>query len=167
MTTKNHQCSPYNLETTSNLVQKGAREHGIAYGISIPTTGVRISPSPHSEEGYPSLLYQAKARTPPVIWEARNELCRRGIYAIPVRAGSRTPVDIVAWDTRTLSFIAVRRSRTDLAVRDITIRYHDLITDLRMIRIPERTEVQLWISTRNSFQVYEVLAGGLIRRSLP
>jgi hypothetical protein len=108
-----------------------------------------------------------KIRVPPVVWEARRELDRRGFIAIPVRSTSQIPLDIIAWDTRTIYAIAVRRSRTDVAICDITDKYKEVVTGLRCVRIPGISEIQLWIHARNRFMVFEVLAGGLIRRNLP
>jgi hypothetical protein len=166
MTTKNPYCSPHNPETTTNLVQRGAYVHGTAYGISIPTPGVYPF-SPFTPIESRTDQASGKTRIPPVIWEARDELCRRKFFAIPVKGGSTIPVDIIAWDSRTIYFIAVRRIRGDASVREITTRYDKLINDLRAIRIPGITEVELWVSINHTFQVYEVLTGGLMSRRLP
>ena len=165
--TKNPYYSPHNLETTTNLVQEEAYVHGTAYGISIPTPGVQIHSYPFTLPGAKKESGPEKARIPPVIWEARSELSRRGIFAIPVKGGSMIPIDIIAWESRNIYFIAVRRIRGDASVRDITTRYEKLINDLRTIRIPGITEVQLWVNSNHAFQVYEVLAGGLMNKSLP
>ena len=134
--TKNPYCSPHNLETTTNLVREGAYVHGTAYGISIATPGVQINSHPLTLFREKTDPGPEKARISPVIWEARSELGRRGIYAIPVKGGSMIPIDIIAWESRTIYFIAVRRIRGDSSVREITTRYEKLITDLRTIRIP-------------------------------
>ena len=166
--TKNSHGSPRNPETAKNLVQKGAYVHGTGYDISIPPPGMYL----HDPRFFPVESQTGpapgKTRIHPVIWEARRELIRRGLMAIPVRGGSVVPLDIIAWDDRIIYCIAVRRSRGEYpAVQDITTRYDPLIKGLRAIRMPGFAEVQLWISIHQSFQVYEILAGGLMSRSLP
>lgn len=167
MKTKNSHGSPRHLETAKNLVQKGAYVHSTEYDISIPPSGMHIPDHPllHGESGLTPP--PGKTRIPPVIWEARNELGMRGFLAIPVRGGSPVPLDLIAFNHRNISLIAVRRSRGDGSLKDITTRYDLLIRDLRTIRVPGFAEVQLWIRIPQSFQVYEILAGGLMNRGLP
>ncbi|MFH0968264.1 MAG: hypothetical protein V1862_11335 [Methanobacteriota archaeon] len=167
MQTKNHQCSPYHLETAKNLVQEGAYEYGTAYRISIPLEQALVSSDQKPSIGTKSPLLIEKTRNPPVIWEARRELVRRGCIAAVVRSGNDTLFDLIACDRRIFYLIAVRRVRTRGELRDISTRFDPLISELRTLSLPSQTEIQLWIRSCHSFQIYEVLTGGIIRRNLP
>lgn len=160
------QCSPELLEKPFHQAHKGADIHHSGGVISIASKTVyRPHPGILPETGVsPS---GGKTRTFPAIWEARHELNRRGLVAVPVKGGSPAMIDLIAWDDRIIYGIAVRRSRGDAGVRDITTRYDPLIRTLQTIRVPPTIEIQLWISTPGSFQVYRVLTGGLMSRSLP
>jgi hypothetical protein len=139
--------------------------------INIPS-GI-FPPQHHQDHHEPDSVPQTrKARMSPAIWQARDEIAGRGLLAIPVRGGSPAMIDLIAWDEHIIYFITVRRSRTDTGIRDITTRYDALIRHLRSIRLPRLVdvhvvEIQLWIHTPLSFQVYRVLAGGIMSRSLP
>lgn len=166
MTMKNTRCSPPNLETTTNLVWKGADVYSTAYGISIPAPGNHGQleyPDGDAREPDPGL---GKRRNYPVIWQARQILGRQGLIAVPVRSGSPYLPDIVAWDRNTLSLITVRRSRTPAPAREVAIRYDPLIQALRQVPVPGNATLQLWIRLPRSFQVYEILDGGLMSRGI-
>lgn len=165
MNTRN-QCSPETLETTTYPAHKGANSYKSAKKISITSGSYhRLFSSLLPETT--DTLSKGKTRIPTATWEVRRELCRRGMIAIPVRGGSPVMIDLVAWDERIIYGIAVRRGRGDPNIRDITARYNPLIRELRSIQVPATVEIQLWISINQSFQVYRVLAGGLMSRSLP
>lgn len=162
MTKKSPQCSPPDLETTTNLVWKGADVYSTAYGISVP------SPKPGEllklREMNPENIQATpeKSRNCPVIWEARRKLALRGLTAVPVRGGSQPVPDILAWDQSTLYVIAVRRVRSQSHVHDIAIRHQEIIRDLKAMNIPKMARIQLWIRYPQRFQIYEILEGGLM-----
>lgn len=167
----NHPCSPETLETTTNPAHKGADIHYTSITISIPTAVYhRLYQENRGHETV--ILPKEKSRMTPVIHQARQELCSRGLTVIPVRGGSPVLIDLIAWDETAIYGIAVRRIRGTAGIADIMARHSPLIRQLQTIRIPRivdvrLVEIQLWIYTTGSFQVYQVLAGGIMKRSLP
>ena len=164
MTKKNPQCSPPDLETTTNLVWKGADVYSTAYGISVPSQkpGEPRKLRKTNQENIPAT--PEKSRNCPVIWEARRKLVLLGLTAVPVRGGSQPVPDILAWDQSTLYVIAVRRVRSQGHVHDIAIRHQELISDLKAMSIQKMARIQLWIRYSRRFHIYEILEGGLMSR---
>lgn len=118
--------------------------------------------------GSESLIHsEQKRRLTPSIWEVRDELRKHGFVVLPIKTGCQTVIDLIAWDTQTIYGIAVRRVRKDMETRELMIKYYSLFQRLRTLAIPSRFEIQLWICIRTTFRVYNVLSGGLMRRTVP
>lgn len=156
------QRSPRHPETTQNLAREGVcTDPGISY---LPPP---IHPVP---PGAGDLLSQAmpeRTRLPPVVWEAKAELNRKGYLSLPLKTGVTLPVDLVAWNSRSICFIAVRRSRVSPKGRDILVRFSSLIADLQAIQPPVPIQIQLWIGTRSTFRIYTICPCGIMSGSLP
>jgi hypothetical protein len=164
MTKKKPQCSPPYLETTTNLVWKGADVYSTANGISVPSP--RHGSTRQPQIPIPGKISDSreKGRNTPVIWEARRELALLGLTAVPVRGGGLSVPDILAWDQHTLFIIAVRRVRSQDTAHEVAIRHQKNISALRSLDTPEIASIQLWIKNPHAFQIYDVLKGGLMFR---
>ncbi len=85
-------------------------------------------------------------------------------YHVLKSAGSRSPVDLVAWkDTGHPLLIQVRRSRRRLDLHtQISWMFRDDIRALQAIHLPYFASLQLWLWTdRQGWRVFEVLPGGI------
>lgn len=164
MTATDPQCSPPDLETTTNLVWKGANTHSTANGKSIPPLPALAAGKPPN--GGPDGGYAGRERTrsTPIIWRIQQTLTRRGLVACVIRGGTLVLPDIIAWDAGKTYFIVVRRSRTTLTHDEIAARYTPLITHLRAVPLPKNGTIQLWIQMPLSCRIYEILQGGIISR---
>jgi len=94
---------------------------------------------------------------------ARELLLSRGYHVIQ-SAGSRSPVDLLAWhQNKSLLLVQVKRTRTPIEwPGQVVTRYHEDLEALRQVPKPYKANVQLWLWTvREGWRFYDVMQGGI------
>jgi hypothetical protein len=95
-------------------------------------------------------------------YAARNLLQEKG-YSVVRSAGSKTPFDLIAWNSEDLFFLQIKRTATPPSAKGIGNRYKKEIEKGEQTQRPGRSRFQLWVMVpKYGWWRYEILPGGLM-----
>ncbi|MCX6693975.1 MAG: hypothetical protein NT074_05440 [Methanomicrobiales archaeon] len=95
-------------------------------------------------------------------YAARHVLQDRGFFVVR-SAGSKTPFDLIAWNSENLIFLQVKRTTTLPSAKEVADRYQADLAGAREIPRPKRSHFQLWVMVpKKGWWRYEVLPSGIM-----
>jgi len=110
-------------------------------------------------EGKMGTKYESGRRLEYIV---RNKLRERG-FVVVRSAGSKGPLDLVAWKGNDIRFIQCKRTKIkELTADSICVMFKDDLFKMRWLDAPTLAKLQLWISSpHEGLIVYNVLPGGI------
>ena len=95
-------------------------------------------------------------------YAARHVLQDRGFFVVR-SAGSKTPFDLIAWNSEDLIFLQIKRTTIPPNARGVSDRYHADLAGGREIPRPPNSHFHLWVMVpKKGWWRYEVLPGGIM-----